>query len=274
MNMNDLRFQAAQRIEEAAYVDMVEAAPAAYAQANGLRTARVAGAACFACKGLPVSLFNRVLRLGTEQAATESDLDGISDWMREHAAAKYNVSLDPNAQPASLAESLRARSLRPSGGGIARFWRNASTPAAPVDSPYVVQRVGAESQAEFGQAVQDAFGFPPGFAEWIGALAGRRHWHTYIAHDGRTPVGVGAMYVGQGTAWLGIGGTIAAHRRGGVQNLLLARRIDDAIALGVDDIHVETGHPAPGDTAGPSYRNILRAGFELLFVREEFAHAS
>jgi hypothetical protein len=272
--MNDLRFKAAQRIEEAVYVDIVEAAPAAYARANGLRTERIAGATCFACQGLPGFLFNRVLRLGTERAASESDVDGISDWMREHAAAKYNYGLDPNAQPASLSESLRARGLSPSGGGLARFWRDASVPAAPVDCPYVAQEVGVESQAEFGQTVQETFGFPPGFAEWMAALPGRAKWHTYVAHDGRTPVGVGALYVDQGTAWLGITGTIAAYRRGGVQSLLLARCIDDAIAIGVDGIHVETGHPAPGDTAGPSYRNILRAGFELLFVREEFAHAA
>ena len=269
--MNDLRFHAAQRIEEAAYVDMVEAAPAVYAAANGLRTARIAGATCFACTGVPIMLFNRVLRLGTVQPASESDIDSVWDWMREHAAAKYNVGLDPNARPDSLVQSLHARGLAPVGGGIARFWRDASMPAAPVESPYVVQRVGVESRAEFGQTMVAAFGFPASLADWMGELPGRRHWHTYIARDGGTPVGVGAMYVSERTAWLGIGGSIAAYRRGGVQGLLLAQRIDDAIALGVDGIHVETGHPAAGDSPGPSYRNILRAGFERLFVRDEYA---
>lgn len=269
-----LRFEAAQRIEEAAYVDMVAAAPAGYAKANGLRVARLADATCFASKGLPIFLFNRVLRLGTAQPVRGNDLDEVSAWMREHAAANFNVGLDPNASPASLGESLLARGLIPSGGGIARFFRNATTHATPVSSPYVVQRAGVEHRAEFGEAVRQSFGFAPGFEEWIGELAGRDHWHTYIARDGDKAVGVGAMYVEHGTAWLGIGGTLPAYRRSGVQSLLLAQRIDDAVALGVDGIHVETGHPASGDVIGPSYRNILRAGFELLFVREEYAPLS
>ncbi|HEY3599450.1 MAG TPA: GNAT family N-acetyltransferase [Paraburkholderia sp.] len=265
--------EAAQHIEEAAYFDLFEAAPGAYASANRMRAVRLPDATCFANRGVAIPLFNRVLRMGAASVASEADLDHALDWMREYAAPHHTIALDKNAQPESLQDWLHARDYVASASGLARFSRDPSIPAAAVDSRYTVLKIGNERQEDFGRVVQEGFGFPPSLALWMSRIPGRDRWHTYLACDGDTPVAAAAMYVDRGTAWLGVGATLPHCRQGGAQGLLLARRIADAIGLGVDGMHVETGQPADGEPIGPSYRNILRAGFKLLFVRKEYAPA-
>ncbi len=203
--------------------------------------------------------------------ATETDLNSTLDWMREHAAPNHTIGLDINAQPDSLFDWLHAQGFSLKGAGIARFVRSAPVPVIVAESRYVVRQMSTAAQDEFGHGVQQAFGFPPSIAQWMSRLAGRDRWHTYHAYGGEILVAVAAMFIDRGTAWLGAGGTIEQYQRGGAQSLLLARRIHDAIELGADRIHVETGHPDGGQEIGPSYRNILRAGFKLLFVRREYA---
>ena len=67
---------------------------------------------------------------------------------------------------------------------------------------------------------------------------------------------------------IGLGATVPSHRGKGAQGALLARRIADANESGARATVTETGRPEPGEEAKhPSYRNILRAGFEEAYVR-------
>lgn len=259
----------AQHIEELAYLDMFAAAPEAYVREHQLRTERLAGGTCFAHKGMPMSLFNRVLKVGVSHALTEAQLAENLDWIHRYANTPYNISVDPNAQPEQLPGWLTRAGLHVSGGGIARFYYSGDR-VAPAQSPLTVREVSSDERKLAGEVVQAAFGFAPGSDQWFGQLAGRPDWTVYFACDGQTPVGVGALYVKDGLAWLGVGATLPEHRGRGAQRLLLDRRVKDAQAAGVTSIHVETGHPAPGDAPGPSYRNILKAGFEVLFVRDQY----
>ena len=73
----------------------------------------------------------------------------------------------------------------------------------------------------------------------------------------------------------GWGGSASAppgpeHRGRGAQGAILAGRIDRARELGLRRVATETGVPRE-DGPGPSYRNILRAGFEEIEVRPNLA---
>ena len=121
----------------------------------------------------------------------------------------------------------------------------------------------------FGRVVGEAFGLPETVRPWIAALAGRPGWIIVLAFDGDEPVAAGATYIRGEYAWLGFGGTLAAHRRRGAQNALLARRLQEAAARGARVAVTETGERRP-DLPDKSYRNILRAGFKECYLRQNY----
>ena len=64
-------------------------------------------------------------------------------------------------------------------------------------------------------------------------------------------------------------GPALEHRGKGAQSAILAARIEAAAAAGCEIVTTETGAPRDGQP-GPSYRNIVRAGFEPHYVRANY----
>jgi GNAT superfamily N-acetyltransferase len=94
---------------------------------------------------------------------------------------------------------------------------------------------------------------------------------TLLRGAGRRPGGGrGCRAHLRGIGWLGIGATRPEHRRRGAQSALLAARIDVGLARGVAGFATETGRPLPGEP-GPSFANIKRAGFRLVYDRPNWA---
>jgi GNAT superfamily N-acetyltransferase len=119
----------------------------------------------------------------------------------------------------------------------------------------------------FGTVATDVFGVPRPMARWLGALCGRDGWICVGAFDGDELVGTGGAYVAGEHAWLGIAATLPRARGRGAQSGVLASRIHAAAAAGARTLAVETGDRVDG-AAGPSFRNILRAGFEEAFRQQ------
>jgi hypothetical protein len=78
--------------------------------------------------------------------------------------------------------------------------------------------------------------------------------------------------VHEGVAWFDWAATRPEFRRRGCQGALLRQRVRDALDASCDWMVTETGEAVEGDPQH-SYRNILRAGFELLDVRENWVPA-
>ncbi|MEX2164558.1 MAG: hypothetical protein WD823_09980 [Sulfuricaulis sp.] len=132
-----------------------------------------------------------------------------------------------------------------------------------------IRVVGRESAAAFGRVVVEGFGFSAEMQPWLAALPGRKQWICVMALAKETPVAGAAAYVDGGYAWLGFASTLAAHRRQGAQNAILARRLREAAVRGARTAVVETGERVP-DNPSHSYRNILRAGFKEMYSRQNF----
>ena len=113
---------------------------------------------------------------------------------------------------------------------------------------------------------------PDVFRDWLALLPARDGWHCFVAFEGDEPAGAGALYVAGKTGWLGIGATVPEHRGKGAQSALIAKRIEAAAELGCEVVVSETGKPIDG-RAGPSYRNLVRAGLEPVYVRPSFQRA-
>ena len=69
--------------------------------------------------------------------------------------------------------------------------------------------------------------------------------------------------------WLGAAGTLPEFRRRGAQGAILAARIEAGRQAGCETLVTETGEPVDGRPGG-SYRNIVRAGFEPVYVRQNY----
>ena len=204
-------------------------------------------------------MLNRIVGLGLEGAATEEQLD---DAIAAMAGLRYYVSVSPSAQSAEIGEWLLARGFEPSWGWM-QFQRGLDP--VPSETSLTVREIGPERGAEFAQILRTAYGLPEALEEIIAAVPGHPAWYCWLALAGDEPAGAAALFVEDGAGYLGLAGTAVEHRGRGAQTALLAARVARARELGCDAVFTETGEQVP-DRPSASYRNIVRSGFEELYV--------
>ena len=129
--------------------------------------------------------------------------------------------------------------------------------------------MGPDRAEDFARIVVAAFEFDPTLAPFAWAPMGRPGWSHYLGFDGADAVAAGALFVTADVAWLGYGATLESHRGRGGQSALFARRLADARIAGCRLAITETGEDTP-EEPNPSYRNMLRAGFELAYFRSNW----
>ena len=210
-------------------------------------------------------MFNRATGLGLDEPATEELVDGTLAFLE---GTRSYVSVAPEARPAELATWLQARGLTP-GYGWTKFVRPSTDPPE-AQTTLRIERV--EHGEAFGAAAAGGFEVPDLFRDWLALLPTRDGWHCFVAFEGDEPAGAGALYVTGKIGWLGIGATVPEHRGKGAQSALIAKRIEAAAELGCEVVVSETGKPIDG-RAGRSYRNLVRAGLEPVYVRPSFQRA-
>jgi GNAT superfamily N-acetyltransferase len=176
---------------------------------------------------------------------------------------RFYVSVSPAARPTAISDWLRARSFEP-GWGWMQFQRGVEEmPEAP--SALDVVEIGPERGPDFGRIVRAAYGLPPEMEPIVASATERDGWTCWLALADGEPAGAAALFVDDGAGYLGYAGTVPEHRGKGAQSALVAIRIRRARELGCDAVFTETGALLP-DRPSASYRNILRAGFEELYV--------
>jgi GNAT superfamily N-acetyltransferase len=260
-------FPALERVEFDASVDLWRAAPAAVRAVHAPELRQVGTATCMSSRGVePAAIFRRAVGLGVERAASEAELDSVLAHMNG-LGQRYALPVAPHYRPAGLAAWVEKRGFT-RGYAWMKFSRHCGASLeAPTDLE--VRVVGAEHGSAFGEVVAAGFGLASTIAPWVGALPGRPNWACVMVFAESTPIAAGAAYVSGETAWLGFGATLPSHRRHGAQNALLARRLAEAAARGARTAVTETGERLP-DKPSASYRNILRAGFEERYLRQNW----
>lgn len=255
----------ADAVEADAWADMFEVAPSQL----GLISRAVAGARLLIAPRIPLGMMNRVIGLGIFEPLSDSALDQVVAEFREAGGSTCWVHLSPAAPPA-LREALTARRFtlasRPSWAKVLR----GREPAPIVSTPFAVREVGVEHADAVASVLVAAHEMPPPVLPWNRAMVGRRDWRAFAAFDGDTIVAASFLFQRGERAWLGLGGTLASHRRRGAQGALMARRIDEAIAGGARYIVTETGEPLAGEP-NPSLANMLRCGFRKVASRLNYS---
>ena len=225
----------------------------------------VGGALCTCFRDAPASaMFNRALGLGLGRPATRADLADIAGFFAERGV-EYGIPLAPAAEPAELPAWLEEQGFR-RGYAWTKFERG-TDPAEAVDSDLRVEEV--SDGALFADVFMRAYGTPEVTRPMLERLPQLDGWHCFVAFADETPTATGAVFAAGTVGWFGAAGTLPEARRRGAQNALLAARIEAARRVGCTTLVTETGEPVDGKPGG-SYRNIVRAGFEPTYVRQNY----
>ena len=249
------------------FADFYQGAPADFAARWGLRVEKVGSASAFILAGADITLFNRVLGLGIAEPATEEMVDRIASLYKE-AGVRGMVQLAPTARPAELPRWLEARGLTLRDNWVKMI--RGLEPPPPVSTNLRVERIGLEHAQDHARIACEVYRMPPEVQPWLVAGMGRPGWSHYLAFDGDTPVATGALCVMNHIGWLGIGATLPSHRNRGAQSAIFTRRILDGAAMGCKWLITETWEERPPDRLNPSYHNMLRMGFEKVYVRGNY----
>lgn len=251
--------------EAEAFVDMYRDAPPEL----GSQVERIGSAIMLMIPALPIVLFNRILGLGLDEAATMEMVGAVVKPYQDAKINKYGVQLSPLFQPSELPSWLQAQGLS-YGGNWAKMYRKPDTTVS-VETDLRVESIGRERAADFAQVACASFGMPLFAGPWLNGLVGRTGWSHYLAYDGDVSVACGALFIRNKIGWLGIGGTLPAYRRRGAQGVIMAQRIRDAAVMGCDWVITETGEDT-ADYPNPSYHNMVRTGFKLAYMRASYVN--
>lgn len=265
--MSPSEFPSLENVEFQACIDLYHAAPGDVRAAHDIEASSVGSATCLTCRDLePALVFRRAVGLGVNRPASEAELDEVLSHMQGHGLS-FAVPVAPQYRPAELASWLEQRGFTRGYAWMKFHQRCDDLPQATNDLD--IRVIGSDLGEEFGRIVAAGFALPSTVVPWLGALPGRANWVCVMAFSGRIPVATGALYVNGDHAWLGFGATLESHRRHGAQTALLARRLREGKARGARIAVTETGKRLP-DKPSNSYRNILRAGFEEAYLRQNY----
>ena len=246
-----------ERIELSAVLDFFAAAPPDVAHAFDLAVLDLDDVAAFSIGAYPkMLLFNRVLGLESDTALRE-----IERWFAARGCA-FAVSLRPGAE---LEGALVERGyLR---GSAHMKFRRAPEQVPVHQTSLRIEQIREERAGEYGSVVAALFGLGSPLDRWFAVLCTRPGWACFGAFDGNRLVGTGTAHIAGSHGWLGAAGTLQEARGRGVQSALLAARIAAAGEAGARVLATETADRLDGE-AGPSFRNVARAGFEEAYVQQ------
>ena len=212
--------------------------------------------------------FSRTLGLGIERPATEADLDDVIAFYAEHGRTTVSIPIAPQAEPPDLTDWAAARGF-PESSRWPKLSRSLTALPDPAQTDLRVEAIGPGRADAFADIVMAAFDFDDALRSMLPPLVGRSGWLHYLAFDGEEPVATGAVHLRDDIAWLGFGATLPSHRGRGGQSAIFHRRLADARDRGCRLAVSETGPDTP-EEPNPSFRNMLRLGFQLGYLRPNF----
>lgn len=259
----------AEAIESAAMLDLHRSVPAGVRGRLGLESTQVGGSIVFIVRDDPSIVLNRVVGLGLSQAARPEHLDTLISLYQKAGVPRWFLHLHPDARPDEIGQWAQSRGLEKTRGWMKFRHLTVSTDLTG-HGDLDVRRIDRDHAADFGRIVAEGFDLQPSSAALLEAVVGRSAWHVFMSFDGDRPVGAASLFVRQNVGWLDWAATAPDYRRQGSQSALLAARIRHAAELGCEVLYATTGEEVPGDEQH-SYKNLLKAGFEEYYLRENYA---
>ncbi len=255
--------------ETAAIADFYEAAPAELAERAGIAVHRLDSGVALVASVANVLALNRVLGSGLSGNVNEKHIREFITIFGAAGVPRFFVQVPPSERQEAIADLLQSSGFSHYNNWV-RLYRpldDMSSVAGGVD----VRTIDPARRREFGDVASKAFGWPPDIAETLACTVGRNGWRHYVVEDGGQVMATAAFYEWSQLAWFDFAATREGFRRRGAQQALLARRLSDARARGCRGVVVEAAEPAK-DKDTPSYRNLLRLGFQDLYRRPNYLY--
>lgn len=253
--------------ETRAFADLYDAMPEHLRSALGAHVEEWEAAAVFRMRGIDYADFNRAIGLGIRSEATQQDVERIVTGFRTASSRQFLIHLAPSPQQPQLREYCAALGLKRKRSWV-KVFRRREKPQSIATSFTIREALPADA-AHLGSVACAGFGMPTDLSPWVSALAGRHGWRHFLAWEDDTPVAGGSMFLYGKAAWLGLASTRPDKRRRGAQGAIMHARVQAAIDAGAELIFTEAAEDLP-NKPNPSFHNMLRAGFSLAYVRENY----
>ena len=260
------RVRVAEHAEASAWRDLFAAATPTLGEILGARLDPFAGGVALIAPAVEMVLYNRAFAIGLDAPVEPSDLDRVIDHYGR--STRFAIQPSPATQPGELERWLEARGLETRSRWV-KWIRNPRPIPVESGGPRIRRLSAGDDPEPLIAIAATVFRHHGPLREWIALAIGRPGWHHYLAWDGDVPIAVGALHLADNIAWLGWGGTLETHRGRGAQSALIAARIRDALEMGCRWIVSETADDLP-EKPNPSFRNLARAGFHLLYRRPSY----
>lgn len=231
-----------------------------------IKTNRLGIAALIQTEIYPRFSNNRVTGLGLEEPLNQKTIDKIKHFFSE-SKSRHTLTLVPSVITKDTESLLAANGYKP-GSNWAIFYRDTS-PIENARTAFEIKLIGKDYADAFAELVTGIYGFPAEMNKVFSSAIPLKNINYYMAFDKGVPAGAGCVYFGGDTAWFALAATLPEYRKRGVQSALLKVRIDDAKKRGCNWISVRTAEDT-ADNDSPSYRNMFRYGFILLYKRQNY----
>lgn len=259
----------AEDIEAEAWSELYRRAPQELRSALGLEVARQRGVTLLSASKADHLLLNRAIGLGRATDSEEAATEMVVEHYARRDIERYWIHLGSRLRSSSFPTHLQSRRVLPYPRSWMKFARR-SAPVAAARSDLCVRPARPDDATPIAQITAAGFEMPEEAGALFATAIGARGWYYYVVEQEDQVVSASALYALGRDALLVFAATASNARRKGCQRALMAARLERARELGCDHAFTETGVPVEGE-AGSSYRNILRAGFDELYVRDNFA---
>ncbi|HVX87476.1 MAG TPA: GNAT family N-acetyltransferase [Gemmatimonadales bacterium] len=258
-----------ERTELRVWSTFYRTAPSPAVVACGIGIQEFGPAAAMWMSKIDILACNRVLGLGLEGPPDHRVVEAIIATYERAMVPRFFIQLAPLVSLGPTATAVTDQGFAHYNNWV-RLVRDVSPPG-PCPSTLRVEEIGRDRAPLLAEIVCTGFGWSPDLALPIQAMVGTPGWKAYLAYQGDQPVASAILVVDGRIGWLGFAATLPDARGHGAQSSLIARRILDARAAGCEILTVETAEQTPTREA-PSSRNILRAGFEVGYVRPNYLY--
>jgi GrpB-like predicted nucleotidyltransferase (UPF0157 family)/GNAT superfamily N-acetyltransferase len=229
----------------------------------GVKTKKLGIAVLIQIEIFPDFSNSRVTGLGLEKPIDQNTIDKIKHFFRE-SKSRHTLQLVPSVVTEEVKNLLSANEYEHK-NNWAIFYRDVS-PIENVRTDFEIKHIGKNYADAFAELVTRNYSFPAEMNKIFSSPIPQKNINYYLAFNKDQPVGAGCVYFGGDTAWVGLAVTQESYRGRGAQAAMLKARIDDAREKGCRWISVRTAE----EHNAPSFRNMLRYGFRLLYKRHNY----
>ena len=250
-------------IERAAWSNLYRRAPWRVRRRLGLRVLDRGEATFLSASRVDHLLLNRAIGVGSDGVAA------AVGHFEQRGIGRFWIHMGSELRYSGLPELLRERGVTPYPRSWMKFVRS-SGPVGDVACKLEIRGARPADARRIGQILAPAFDLPDEAGALFTAGIGLEGWDYFVAENENRVVAAATAYRRGDDGYLAFAATLPAARGAGCQQALMAARLEHAQRLGCRRVFTETGMPIEGEP-GSSYRNILRAGFDELHVRDNFA---